>query len=121
MQSDKCSLRNILMRESNVINHIHPEVTTWLVVSLAAGRASELCNTSIERTNILIKYMLPALHISIKEFGMINDTCVQRSMKEGTRKERGEAGLRVQLEGYNQHMLQGKKWQEFLHRGESKE
>ena len=52
---------------------------------------------------------------------MIIDTYVQRSVKEGTREERGEAGSWVQLEKYDQHMMQGKKWQEFLRQGEHKE
>ena len=92
------------MGKPDAIKHIHPKDSTWLVDSLAAFRASKPCETSIEWINILIKYMLPTLHVSKKESGMIIDTYVQRSVKEGTRKERGEAGSRVQLEGYDQHM-----------------
>jgi hypothetical protein len=53
--------------------------------------------------------------------GFINDTYKENSIKGGTRKERGETGPRVRIEGFDQHMLQGNKQQDFLNSGKNKE
>eukprot|EP00794_Sanderia_malayensis_P009378 gene9378-10365_t len=40
----------------------------------------------------------------------------KQSVENDSRKKRDEPGPRVYLEGYDQNMLQGSKWQEFLYR-----
>lgn len=54
---------------NNTRKHIHPEDIMWLVDSLVAIRAPKPF-----AINILIKSMLTKPHISIIDFGMINDT-----------------------------------------------
>ena len=54
---------------NNTRKHIHPEDIMCLVDSLVAIRASKPFTI-----NILIKSMLAKPHISIIDFGMINDT-----------------------------------------------
>ena len=41
---------------------------------------------------------------------MINDTYISRSVKDGLWRERGTAGQKVQIQGFQQRMLQGLKW-----------
>ena len=52
---------------------------------------------------------------------MINDTYREDSVKGGTRKGRGDSDLKVHIDGFDQHMLQGNGWPEFLRRGDNKE
>ena len=59
--------------------------------------------------------MLPKTSVTVTHFGMINDTYLINSVKGGIRKERGVSNIHVNLSGLDQHMLQGYKWQEFLH------
>ena len=52
---------------------------------------------------------------------MINDTYLRNSVKGGIRQERGVSNIHVNLSELEQHMLQGYKWQGFLHCDENKE
>ena len=65
--------------------------------------------------------MLPKTSVTVTHFGMTNDTYLTNSVKGGYRKERGVINIHVNLSGLDQHMLQGYKWQEFLHCDENKE
>ena len=65
--------------------------------------------------------MVPETSVTVTHFGMINDTFFTNSVKSGIRKERGVSNIHVNLRGLDQHMLQGYKWQEFLHCNENKE
>ena len=58
--------------------------------------------------------------MNASEVHIVNDTYLEKRAKNDTRKKRGEPGPRVHLEGYDQNMLQGSKWHEFLHRNENK-
>ena len=49
-----------------------------------------------------------------------NDVYKEGSVKEGTRTDRGSAGPRTCVDGLEQHMLKGLKWQEFLHHKDNK-
>ena len=51
---------------------------------------------------------------------MINDTYRERSIKDGTRKDRGLSSIKVTVQGFDQHMPQGTRWSELLHNGENK-
>ena len=53
--------------------------------------------------------------------GSINDTYRKISIKNETRKLRGEAGRNTYIDGFEQHMPQGIKWNEFLCNSASKE
>ena len=62
---------------------------------------------------------------TFKEFpsfiGIINYTYKDTSAREGTRQERGEQGQRVHIQSVDPKMLQGLRWDDFLHRGNNKE
>ena len=68
--------------------------------------------------NSLIKFVTPKAEMNASEVH-INDTYLNESVKNDTRKKRGEPGPRVHLEGYDQNILQGSKWHEFLYRNEN--
>ena len=67
----------------------------------------------------LLKYMIPSEN-QITVFVMINDTYLVNSVKEGLRRGRGNSGQQVYVQGFDQHMLEGKQWDEFLHNGTNK-
>ena len=52
---------------------------------------------------------------------IINDFYLDLSAKSSTRKQRGEATHEVHLEGFDQYMPLGLKWQEFLKHSGTKE
>ena len=53
--------------------------------------------------------MIPSEN-QITVFGMINDTYLVNSVKEGLRMGRGKSGQQVYVQGFDQHMLEGKQW-----------
>ena len=55
-------------------------------------------------------FILPPIEAEPVAVGIINDTYGDDSLKRGTRKERGKSDVRVLIEGFEQHMLQGTKW-----------
>ncbi len=69
----------------------------------------------------LLQFINPPQDSKAIKVGLINDTYKDNSIKGGTREERGESGVKVQIDGFDQHMLQGSKWQEFLSSGYNKE
>ena len=69
--------------------------------------------------NSLIKFVTPKAEMNASEVHIVNDTYLNKSVKNDTRKKRGEPGPRVHLEGYDQNILQGSKWHEFLYRNEN--
>ena len=52
---------------------------------------------------------------------MINDTYLVNSINEGLRRGRGKSGQQVYVQGFDQHMLEGEQWDEFLHSDTNKE
>ena len=52
--------------------------------------------------------------------GIINDTYKAKNVKEGTKQGRSEQGPGVHARGVDKIMLQGKRWEEFLHQGDNK-
>ena len=87
---------------------------------MAAVRSLKPRETYAEWIKSFINFTTPAKAADARSLGIINDTYRENSIKSSTRTKHGSAGRRVQLEGYEQHMLQGEKWQEFLHSGENK-
>ena len=57
----------------------------------------------------------PDVSFKPKEVGLINVIYLDRSVKGGMRRDRGETieTKKVKIEGSEQHMLQGNQWQEF--------
>ena len=62
----------------------------------------------------LIEFVEPPKGSEPTVIGFINDTYRKISIKNGTRKSRGEAGRNTYIDGFEQHMPQGIKWNEFL-------
>ena len=58
--------------------------------------------------------------MNASEVHIVNEAYLDKSMKSDTRKKRGQPGPRVHLEGYDQNMLQGSNWHDFLHQNDNK-
>ena len=119
-QSDKAHFRNHLISASQSCTDSIPEHCAWFVDGMAAIRSMKPRATFKEFIMSLIHFVTPQ-----KEkpscIGIINDTYKDKSVKEGTRQERGEQGPRVHVQSVDQRMLQGMRWEEFIHRGDNKE
>ena len=120
-QSDKASLRNFLITESNSVSEEPPKNCSWFIDGLAAVRSLQPKRTYREWLRNFLQFTKPPKDSEAIQVGLVNDTYKADSIKGGTRKERGESGLKVKIDGFDQHMLQGSKWQEFLNSGQNKE
>lgn len=120
-QSDKASLRNFLINECNSVSEEPPKNCSWFIDGLAAVRSLQPKRTYREWLRSFLQFTKPPKDVEAIQVGLINDTYKADSIKGGTRKERGESGLKVKIDGFDQHMLQGNKWQEFLNSGQNKE
>ena len=120
-QSCKASLRNYLMSESDSSSENVPDNCSWFIDGLAAIRSLRPAKTYREWLKRLLQFVTPPRGCNAVEVGLINDTYKKDSVKEGTRLERGASGQKVTISGFDQNMLQGNKWQEFLNSGENKE
>ncbi len=119
-QSEKASLRNFLVNDSSAFTDQLAKNAHWLVDGMAAVRSLKPKETYSEWIKSFISFTTPAKIADARSLGIINDTYKECSIKSGTRQNRGSAEQRVQLEGFKQHMLQGERWQEFLHSVENK-
>ena len=52
---------------------------------------------------------------------IINDTVREKSLKEGTRNERGHGGYRIHFKRVQHYMLHGMRWQKFLYSNANKD
>ena len=68
----------------------------------------------------LLKFVTPSARYEADSIALINDVYKEGSIKDGTRDDRGISGPRTFLEGIDQRMLTGTKWDEFLHNKENK-
>ncbi|MAG85790.1 MAG: hypothetical protein CMB97_00015 [Flavobacteriaceae bacterium] len=113
-QSDKASFRNFLIVQSKSSTNNVPLHAAWFIDGMAAVRSLKSKATYREWIKGLLKFLQPPDELKPCLVGMINDTYQQKSVKAGTRRDRGEAGLASKLEGFEQHMPKGLKWNEFL-------
>ena len=120
-QSDKASLRNFLITDSDASTEITPKNCISLVDGLAAIRTLKPKLTCKPWIESLVHFITPPRDCAPIGIGLISDTYPEKSAKGGTRSKRGESGPKVQIDSVHQHMLQGNKWQDFLHNGENKE
>eukprot|EP00112_Aurelia_sp_Birch-Aquarium-sp1_P003577 Seg1402.1 transcript_id=Seg1402.1/GoldUCD/mRNA.D3Y31 product="hypothetical protein" protein_id=Seg1402.1/GoldUCD/D3Y31 len=113
-QSYKANFRNHLISASQSCTDSIPEHCAWFVDGMAAIRSMKPRSTFREFIMSLIQFVTLQ-----KEkpscIGIINDTYKDKSLKEGTRQERGAKGPRVHVHSVDQRMLQGMCWEEFLH------
>ena len=119
-QSEKASLQRFLVNESQCVKSVPPQNAVWIVDGMAAVRSLKPKPTYRAWMNSLINFITPEVQVNANEVHIVNDSYFEKSVKNETRRKRGEPGPRVHLEGYDQNMLQGAKWQEFLHRNENK-
>ena len=69
----------------------------------------------------LIVFVKPSKGSEPTVIGFINDTYRKIGIKNRTRKLRSEAGKNTYIDGFEQHMPQGIKWNEFLCNSANKE
>ena len=119
-QSEKASLRNFLINSHATTNCI-PEKASWLIDSLAAMQSMKFKDTCGEWIESLIRFITPpklAEHLSV---GMVNYTYRELSTKNKTRNQRGEDHTETVIQGFEQHMPAGMKWNEFLRNAKNKD
>ena len=119
-QSEKASFRNFLISKCDGPFSIPPKNAAWFVDGLAAVRTLKPKKTYREWLKNLLHFLEPPADASPRLIGMINDMYLAKSVKEGTRSDRGSSSTKVTLQGFEQHMPQGVRWSEFLHNGENK-
>ena len=87
---------------------------------MAAIRSVTPRETYRQYIKALIAYISPPLEVDPRSLSMINDVYLPESTKDCTRSSRGESGVDIQVDGLDQHMPTGSKWNEFLCNGENK-
>ena len=91
------------------------------VDGMAAIRSLKPKETYETFINNLVHFVTPSKDCEPIFVGIINDTFGEKSLKEGTRNERGHCGSRVHFKRVQQHMVDGMWWQKFLHSNANKE
>ena len=119
-QSDKASFRNFLIQTASASTTQVPKNASWLVDGMAAVQSLKSKETYGEWIEDLIRFITPPDVAECILFGMVNDTYNETSIKSNTRKKRGEEHLKTIIEGFEQHMPAGVKWNEFLRNGDNK-
>ncbi len=120
-QSDKSQFRNLLIKKSESTTDVAPKRCAWFIDGMAAIRSLKAKTTYKEFIYCLVQFVTPSRELEPNSVGIINDTYIEKSIKEGTRKDRGDKGPRVHFSNVNQRMLQGVQWESFFHNGENKE
>ena len=119
-QSEKASFRNFFISKCDGPFSIPPKNAAWFVDGLAAVRTLKPKKTYREWLKNLLHFREPPADASPRLIGMINDMYLGKSVKKGTRSDRGSSSQKVTLQGFKQHMPQGVRWSEFLHNCENK-
>ena len=120
-QSEKASLRNFLIKNSNTTTNCIPEKASWLIDGLAAVSSLKSKDTYGECIKSLIRFITPPKLAEYLLVGMVNDTYRELSTKNHTQNQRGEDHIKSVIEGFEQHMPAGMKWNEFLRNAKNKE
>ena len=97
-QSDNAFLRNLIIKKSNSITEIAPKRCVWFVDGMAVTRTLKPKQTYKEFIDANMNFVTPKNELEPLSIGIINDTYIKYSVKEGTRKD---------IQSDNQHMLQG--------------
>ena len=114
-QSEKASFRNYLIKEADAKQNEIPVNASWFIDGLAVIRSLKPKKTYKEWITSLIKYITTERHVFPQIIAMVNDTYIPDSVKNLTRIERGLSATNVIVQGVEQNMPQGNKWQELLH------
>ena len=120
-QSNKASLRNFLISKSDGVSCEYPKNVTWFVDGFAAKRSLKPKKRYKDWILRLLRFIEPPADALPYLIGMINDRYLQKSIKECTRNDCGQSNVNIDIQGFEQHMLQGVRWNEFfVHNGENK-
>ena len=119
-QSDKASLRIFFISKSDGVSCEYPKNAAWFVDGFAAIRSLKPKKTYKDWIPSLLRFIEPPVDALPCLIGMINDSYLQKSIKECTRNDCGQSNVNIDIQGFEQHMLQGVRWNEFLHNGENK-
>ena len=119
-QSDKASLRNFLISKSDGVSCEYPKNAAWFVDGFAAIRSLKPKKTYKDWILSLLPFIEPPADALSCLISMINDRYLQKSIKECTRNDCGQSNVNIDIQGFEQHTLQGVRWNEFLHNGENK-
>ena len=114
-QSNKSQLRNTLIEESGALSNVTPTNCAWFIDGMAAVRSISPKPTYKEFFDSLLVKVTPYISFFPTMVGIINDTYIKRSTKDGTRLERRNPGPRTFIQGISQHMPHGLRWKELLH------
>ena len=88
---------------------------------MAATRSLKPKETYETFINNLAHFVIPSKDDEPIFLGIINDIFREKNLEEGTKNERGLSGSRVHVTAVLQHMVQGMRWEEFLHKSENKD
>ena len=120
-QSEKASIRNFLIKNSNATTNCIPEKASWLIDGSAAVQSLKSKDTYVEWIESLIRFITPLTLVECLLVGMVNDTYRELSTKNSTQNQRGEDHIKTDIEGFEQHIPAAMKWNEFLRNAKNKE
>ena len=83
-QSEKASLRNFLINNSNATTNCIPEKVSWLIDGLDTVKSLKSKETYREWIESLIRLITPPEDAECRLFGMVNDTYQELSTKNNT-------------------------------------
>ena len=107
--SEKASLINFFISNSNVTTNRIPEKVPWLIDGLAALQSLKSKDTYGEWIESIICLITPPEVAVYLLVGMVNDTYRELSTKNNTRNQRGEGHIKTAIEGLEQYMPAGMK------------
>ena len=116
----KVSLKNVLINNSNAATNCIPEKASWLIDSLADVQSLKSKDTSGKWIKSFMHFITPPEVAECLLVGMVNDTYQKPNPKNNTRNQKGEYHIKTAIEGFEQYMSTGMKWNEFLRNAENK-
>eukprot|EP00794_Sanderia_malayensis_P011674 gene11674-biopygen9344 len=119
-QSDKACLRNFLIAEANASINEYTDRARWTVDGMASIRSLKPSDTYLQWCESLLARMTPRKKANAISLNIVMDTYHKMSIKEGTRRCRGNTGPRVRIQGFHQKMPQGYSWEKLVHGSENK-
>ena len=115
------SLRNFLSNNSKATTNCIPEKASWLIAGSAGVQSLKSKGTCGEWIESLIHFITPPEVVECLLVGMVKDTYQELSTKNNKRNQRGQDHIITVIEGFEQHIRAGMKWNEFLRNSKNKE
>ena len=120
-QSEKASLRHFFINNSNATINFKRQKASWLTDGLAAMQSLKSKDIYGEWIENPICFITPPDAAECLLVGIVNDAYQEQSTKNNTQEKRGEGHTKTAIEGFEQHMPAGMKWNEFLRNAKNKE